>query len=310
MPTNDHELTLELLKEAVLASSEGITITDMTREDQPLVFVNRAFETMTGYSGLDVLGKNCRFLQGQDTDKAAVVEISQAIAKGAKCEVTLRNYRKTGELFWNRLNLSPVTNSSGQVTHYVGIQRDVSREILVSDNLKRLNKLYVRINQNLAEESETDLLTGMHNRRHLETAFKPLFANAQREHWTLNAYLIDIDNFKTINDQHGHPFGDLCLQYVAGCIGEMFARDGDICVRLGGDEFLVVTINHGEFEPHQRATELKRRISSKNIQVDNNDIKIGVSVGAIAVQPGPGDSIDSVIHNVDIAMYQDKANKI
>ena len=95
------EQELRLLYRAVAASSNGITISDSKLPDDPLIYVNRSFELMTGYSSEEVLGRNCRFLQGNDRNQSALLEIRAALREGRDCEVLLRNYRKDGTLFWN-----------------------------------------------------------------------------------------------------------------------------------------------------------------------------------------------------------------
>ena len=110
------------------ASSSPVVVTDALAPDQPIVLVNPAFETMTGYGRDDVLGRNCRFLQGADRDQPARGVIAAALAAGRPCECELRNYRKDGTPFWNRLYLCPLKNDDGHVTHMVGIQHDISAE--------------------------------------------------------------------------------------------------------------------------------------------------------------------------------------
>ena len=100
--------TVSLLERAIGASSCGITITDMRDASQPLIFVNAAFERITGYSCEEVIGKNCRFLQGPDRQQPALVELRAALKQGTDCSVNLQNYRKDGTPFWNELILSPV----------------------------------------------------------------------------------------------------------------------------------------------------------------------------------------------------------
>jgi len=121
---------LELHDRAMAASSCGITIADARLPDMPLIYVNDAFLRISGYDRCEVLGRNCRFLQGDERDQAARYEIRRAIDEGRHCMVLLRNYRKDGTLFWNELYLSPIVDAQGQLTHFVGIQTDVTdREI-------------------------------------------------------------------------------------------------------------------------------------------------------------------------------------
>ncbi|MEA5499097.1 sensor domain-containing diguanylate cyclase [Limnoraphis robusta] len=117
---------LQLLERGVAASSNGIVITDATNADNPIIYVNPGFERITGYNREEVIGKNSRFLQGTDRNQPSLEELRQAIIAGKSCYVTLRNYRKDGSLFWNELTISPVINERQKVTHYIGIQTDIT----------------------------------------------------------------------------------------------------------------------------------------------------------------------------------------
>ncbi|WP_432571985.1 SpoIIE family protein phosphatase [Kineococcus sp. SYSU DK005] len=118
----------QLHSRAVLASDLSFTISDPNRDDDPLVWVNPAFERVTGY-GRDVLGTNCRFLQGPGTDRAAVRRISAALRAGETVTELLLNYRKDGTAFWNEVVISPVRDASGRITHHVGVQSDVTLRV-------------------------------------------------------------------------------------------------------------------------------------------------------------------------------------
>lgn len=108
----------------------GLVITDALQEDNPIIYANPKFYDMTGYSEKEVLGKNCRFLQGKDTDKAMVQAIKKCIAKRKKEKFVIKNYRKDGSSFWNEFHLAPVFNDQGILVNFVGIQHDVSDEIV------------------------------------------------------------------------------------------------------------------------------------------------------------------------------------
>ncbi|MCU0293814.1 MAG: PAS domain-containing protein, partial [Thermoanaerobaculaceae bacterium] len=115
---------LALKDRALAVAAEGVTIADARAPGRPLIYVNEGFERMTGYPAAEVLGRNCRFLQGPDTDAVAVAEIRAALADHRECVVEILNYRKDGSTFWNRLSITPVRESSGEVTHFIGIQSD------------------------------------------------------------------------------------------------------------------------------------------------------------------------------------------
>ncbi|MBD1392572.1 sensor histidine kinase [Mucilaginibacter glaciei] len=115
-----------LLMAALNAAANSILITDELTPGAPIIYCNRAFEALTGYTSADVMGRNCRFLQGKNTTQDARIIIQETIANGSDCLVELKNYRKDGSWFWNELYLSPIRNIHGIVTNYVGIQNDIT----------------------------------------------------------------------------------------------------------------------------------------------------------------------------------------
>ncbi|WP_161883475.1 PAS domain S-box protein [Deinococcus alpinitundrae] len=116
----------QLLSQAIAACTVGVVMTDARQHDHPIVYVNPAFEALSGYTADEILGHNCRFLQGQDRDQPGVQEIRQALVEQRSTTVTLRNYHKDGTLFYNELSLSPVHDASGTLTHYLGFLNDVT----------------------------------------------------------------------------------------------------------------------------------------------------------------------------------------
>jgi len=118
-----------LLDRALAAVGAGITIVDMRLPDQPLVYVNPAFERLSGFPAAEVLGRNCRFLQGRDTDLAAVGRIRRALAAGQECREVLLNVRADGSTWWNECVLTPVTDATGAVVQYIGVQTDVTDRV-------------------------------------------------------------------------------------------------------------------------------------------------------------------------------------
>lgn len=128
-----------LLESALMATTDDcFTISDFQQPDFPLVYVNSGFEKVTGYSAEEVLGRNCRFLQGEERDQPALDTLRQALIEGRKCEVLLRNYRKDGSFFWNDLNLYPLYDDEGNVTHFVGVQHDVTRREMLKEMQAKL----------------------------------------------------------------------------------------------------------------------------------------------------------------------------
>lgn len=117
---------LELLTQAIDASVSGIILTDNQLPDNPIIYCNAAFEKMTGYDHQEIIGHNCRFLQMDDRNQPQRAALRKAVTDGTTCVVEIRNYRKNGELFWNELYMSPVKDTAGQITHFIGVQNDIT----------------------------------------------------------------------------------------------------------------------------------------------------------------------------------------
>ena len=129
------EEELRLRDRAMASSANGIVITDPNQPDNPIVYANPAFTRITGYSEAEVIGLNCRFMQGEERDQPAVGELREAIREGRTCEVVLRNYKKDGTLFFNNLTVSPVFDDDGGITRFVGIQDDVTEQVRAEEVL-------------------------------------------------------------------------------------------------------------------------------------------------------------------------------
>src|SRR5919112_709064 len=130
------EEELRLRDRAIAASSNGVVITDPNRPNNPIIYVNPAFERITGYAAEEDLGRNCRFLQGTDREQPALNDLRAALGEDRECRVVLRNYKKDGTMFWNQLSVSPVRGEGGEPANFVGIQEDITRRIKAEEELR------------------------------------------------------------------------------------------------------------------------------------------------------------------------------
>ncbi|HBL62326.1 MAG TPA: hypothetical protein DDZ80_29195, partial [Cyanobacteria bacterium UBA8803] len=131
------EERLRLLDRAIAVAKNGMMIIDTQAPDYPIVYVNSGFERITGYSREEAIGKNCHFLQGNDTDQPALDELRRAIAVGEEGQFILRNYRKDGTLFWNELSITPIRDATGCLMHYIGVQTDITERKQGEEALKK-----------------------------------------------------------------------------------------------------------------------------------------------------------------------------
>lgn len=136
----DNGLIPHVLTQILDSCVNGVTLTDPDLEDAPIVYANKAFEDMCGYPKEEIVGRNCRFLQGNDRDQPEIDKLRQAIKKGEAVEVTLRNYKKDGELFYNRLDIKPLLDDRGNIVYYLGVQYDITDQIKAKQEIEKLSQ--------------------------------------------------------------------------------------------------------------------------------------------------------------------------
>ena len=118
----------------------GVTLTDPDLEDAPIVYANQAFVDICGYDQDEIVGRNCRFLQGSDRNQPELSMIRNAVKNCEAVEVTLRNYRKNGELFYNRLDVKPLKDNRGNVVYYLGVQYDITDLVRAKQEINHLSR--------------------------------------------------------------------------------------------------------------------------------------------------------------------------
>ncbi|OUS05867.1 hypothetical protein A9Q81_03740 [Gammaproteobacteria bacterium 42_54_T18] len=154
------ETHLRIYERAVKATNSGVTITDARLQDYPIIYSNPAFEKMTGYSFAETVGRNARFLQGDENEQVALQVVREALDKGTHCKVTLRNYKKDGSLFWNELTLSPIIDSDGFLTHYIGIQNDITARVEAERKLLDAKERELKVPKLLAQAASLANVVG------------------------------------------------------------------------------------------------------------------------------------------------------
>ncbi|GAB4081402.1 diguanylate cyclase domain-containing protein [Modestobacter muralis] len=297
-----------LLLRALAATTSGVTISDMTAPDQPLIYVNAAFEQLAGLSAAQVLGRNCRFLQGADTDPAMVSRMRSAINAGQEFRATVLNHRgPQREPWWNEIHLAPVTDARGTVVQYIGVQTDVTTRVNAERELLQERD---RTRQHLARIEElayTDPLTGLPNRRRLEERMETALWQARLDGGAVALLFLDLDGFKAVNDAHGHAAGDELLQTVADRLRGRLRR-GDLLARLGGDEFLVGLLGLDRASALAEAERVAgdlRAVIEQPVPLAGTTVTVQVTIG-IAVHPEDGDDFAPLLHRADARMYASK----
>ncbi len=284
---------LRLLKRSIESAANGIAIADARQPDLPLIYVNPAFETITGYPAQECLGRNCRFLQGNDddgTNTTALAEIQRGLADQREVSAVLRNFRKDGTPFWNDLYLAPIRDNDGTVTHYVGVLSDISYRKSVESEL--------------AFNASHDVLTGLPNRSLLEDRLNQACKMASRYRRHVALVFIDLDGFKLINDTLGHRVGDRLLVQVAERLKSR-VRAGDTVARLGSDEFIVLLPDLADEKDVVMVVEDIIGTIAGSYTLGDRTLHLTASAGIATTDGSIAQSME-LLQQADLAMYRAK----
>jgi diguanylate cyclase (GGDEF)-like protein/PAS domain S-box-containing protein len=289
----ENEKQLRVRERALHAAHNGIVITRSNGKDHPIEYVNPAFEVISGYRSDEVIGLDPRFMAAPGLDLAERAQLREALSLRRAAHVTFRNLRKNGELFWNDLAITPVVDDKGEVTHFIGILTDVTA-------VKQRTA-------DLEHEVNHDALTGLANRTLLWDRLEQALHMAQRNKSLVATVLVDLNNFKQINDSMGHEAGDEVLKVVARRLLAS-VRDSDTVARLSGDEFVLVLVNQPSLRYTSRMLERLRQSMSKPVVFDNTEISVGASMG-VSIYPHDGNTAFDLVRAADVAMYHAKATR-
>ncbi len=287
VPSIDSSLFSGLLE----ACPDGVVICDVRSNDTPAVFVNRAFEQLSGYRFAELVGRNMRFLHGEDRDQEGLSRIRLALREGVAAQATLRNYRKDGTLFWNEVRLVPVRDATGQITHFASFHREVGERL--RPDIKTDLRAEVRDpsgstnTQTMLAYLRDDKLTGLLRRGYFDELLKRDLGLAQRESRTLSLFMFDPDFFEPYRELFGRPGADQSLRRIGRTIGACFRRASDLCVRF--DETRIVALCTGMDAEHatKHAEVVLSRIRDLAIHHPRSAVSrfLTVSAGVVTLVP-------------------------
>ena len=278
----------QLFGACVEQAYDAVVITDaqLDRPGPTIIYVNPAFEAMTGYGREEIIGKTPRLLQGPKTDRGTLDRMRRSLAAGQFFEGRTVNYRKDGTTFHMEWSVSPVRDTAGNLTHYVAVQRDITPQVVLESELER--------------RATTDPLTGLYNRLRMEELIATELSRLRRYGGEATLLLLDLDHFKAINDEHGHDLGDRVLKELCQVLEEN-SREADIPARWGGEEFVLLAPETFAQEGELLAEKLRQAVANHPFPAV---AAVTVSIGCVSLSPG--DSPDEVLRRADDAMYAAK----
>lgn len=287
------EETMRLLESAIQQTTDCVTITDANLDfpGPEIVYVNPAFTRMTGYSFDEAVGQTPRMLQGPKTDRLMMARLKQTLRQGQMFYGETVNYRKDGSEFNIEWHIAPIKNATGEVTHYVAIQRDITQR--------------KQFEAELAQQAFYDVLTQLPNRAlFMDRLHRASERAKRRENYLYAVLFLDLDRFKVINDSLGHAVGDQFLRAIGDRIHACL-RAGDTIARLGGDEFAILL---DDLEDGSQATLVATRILQElttPFTLLEHQVFSSASIG-ITLSSSHYIQLEEMLRDADIAMYRAK----
>lgn len=284
-----------LFRQLIETTSDMVLVYDTTPPEKGgprIIYVNPAFEKRMGYENNEVLGASPDILNGRGTDRQTRYRIRKAMAEGKGIRTELLKYSKDERGYWVDVNIIPLKDDSGQVTHFASIDRDLTR--------------YKRMERQLINLALFDSLTGALSRpAYMEQSEKEL-SRAQRYHRPLSVMMIDIDHFKRINDTYGHAAGDQVLQIFVEAIQEVI-RSTDFLGRVGGEEFALLLPDTPLKSALHLAERIRERITKYPYLAGEMLVEVTASLGVTELQKSDRD-IKTLLKRADEALYEAKAS--
>ncbi|MDP3844715.1 MAG: EAL domain-containing protein [Oxalobacteraceae bacterium] len=284
------EHRLQILESAVQSSANSIFITSASAPEYAIEYVNPAFERMTGYTAAEVIGRDLRFLFGDDREQEDIKNIQEAVRNRRQGHAVIRNYRKDGTLFWAEIYFAPVRDETGQVHHFVVSSYDITA-----------NKRY---QAELEFQAGHDILTGLANRNLLGDRLRQAITDAACHGHPVWAVSADLDRFKFVNDTLGHKAGDMLLQAVGKRL-EHAVRASDTVARLSADQFVLVLQERGDSPLTLASIEQIMDTIAQPLAIHGHSFQQKCSIG-VAIYPADGDDPEILMKHADIAMYRAK----
>ncbi|MBW4838952.1 MAG: EAL domain-containing protein [Paenibacillaceae bacterium] len=287
-------LTASALLRAIDRMGVGLAITDPNLEDNPLIYVNQGFEQITGYNRVEVLRRNLRFLQGEETNKEHLDVIRKAVKEIGSATVRIKNYRKDGSTYWNQFVISPILDSEGHPLYFIGLQFDVTQEVEQQQaSTERLRQL-----------SHFDPVTQLLNSNRFKELMFAELRSAQEENTMAAVICINLNRFRHVNESFGESDGNELLRQVAERLRHSFPEGTPMCRNFADEFFVLVSHVSDPLYIHTLALDLNDSLKDP-YTLSGEAFHVGFGMG-ISLYPDDGSDVNQLLQHAEMAMKEAK----
>ncbi len=278
---------LQKLSHAVESSSSAVIITDIKGD---IEYVNPKFTEVTGYTKKEAIGVNPRILKSGQTEEKVYHDLWETILAGKEWKGEFHNRKKDGGFYWGRATISGIKDTEGNITHFIGIQNDVTQEYELSEQL--------------SYQASHDALTGLINRPEFERRAERLLSTIKIDETEHALCFLDLDQFKIVNDTCGHTAGDELLHQISKVL-QHEVRKRDTLARLGGDEFGILMEHCSLKHAHRVAKSLLKAVHDFQFIWEDYSFRVGVSIGLVVITETTT-NLGELLKQADAACYMAK----
>lgn len=282
-----HENQVSKLTSIMEQTADIVIVTDL---EGTIEYVNPAFESTTGFSTSEAIGKNPNILSSGKHKQEFYTHMWNTILAGENYSNIMINRRKDGSLYYEEKTITPIKDHSGNITHFVSTAKDISERMEVQERLQHM--------------AHHDALTDLPNRNLFLDRLQQSLTRARWHNRLVAVMFMDLDRFKNINDTLGHNVGDQLLLQLSERLKKT-VRDGDTIARFGGDEFAILM---DDIDSENHISSLAQKLLDtlvNSFRINNHELYITASIGA-SIYPGDGEDSETLLRNADVAMYRAK----
>jgi diguanylate cyclase (GGDEF)-like protein/PAS domain S-box-containing protein len=293
--------SVDLLRGVLDAAPEGVVVCESRQADQIPIYVNGAFQRLSGFTEAELLGQDLRRLQAWDRDQEGRQQLREAIARGESTRAIVRNYRKDGSTYWNEVLIQPLRGPTGAVTHYVSFHRDVGDR----------ERSGIRRMAGLASWLREDRLSGLCSRAYFEELLQHDWQVGIRESRLLTLIAFDICDLSTYNETFGRAAGDACIRRIAGVIGAAFKRGADVVARWDGGCIVALARSGDVALVPAFAAAIAQKVQSQLIHHPRSARQkfVTLNVGAASLNPVADRSCDILLRAAMSALKRAKSDR-
>ena len=288
----------------VEALPEGAVLTDARRPDHPVLYANPAFERLTGYAASELVGRSLRLLHRDASEQPGLKRLGEAVEAGQAGRAVVQNFRKNGETFWMDVQVVPVRDADGELTHWVSVHREAEGRPAAAENATgRFRAMSPDVAQRL------DPATGLRTRPAFEELLAHHLAVAVREGHSLTLFLVRIDDFERYVETFDRSAGEALMKRAGLALAGCFRRGSDALARYGEDSFVVLTTS---MEPDQRQSYgqvVCARVADLRIHHPHSRYRryVTLSVGAIGGRPPRDATLEQLLQQAEEALEEARA---